>query len=127
MTLLLDTSALIYWTLLPSKLSSAAQAAIDASNRILISSISIWEVGIKAQKGQLVLPGAVQQFTFMLQQSYSVEFVAVDEKIWLKNLELVWDHRDPADRIIVATAILLHCPLVTSDLQIREFYPQSVW
>ena len=52
---------------------------------------------------------------------------AVDTETWLANLELSWDHRDPADRTIVATAVVNDCPLVTSDRAMRDFYPCAVW
>ena len=51
----------------------------------------------------------------------------VDVLTWIKNIELDWDHRDPADRTIVATASLHACPLVTSDSAIRAFYSQTIW
>ena len=44
-----------------------------------------------------------------------------------KNLELDWDHKDPADRTIVATAMLLSSSLVTSDRMIKQFYAEAVW
>ena len=56
-----------------------------------------------------------------------LEIVAVDERIWLKNLELDWDHRDPADRTIIATAMLSSCPLITSDRVIRRYYAETIW
>jgi PIN domain nuclease of toxin-antitoxin system len=56
-----------------------------------------------------------------------VEILPVDEKIWLKNLQLDWPHRDPADRTIVATATLFSCPLITSDRVIQSFYAETIW
>ena len=43
------------------------------------------------------------------------------------NLAFNWIHRDPADRTIVATAVRLNAPLVTSDQTIHAFYARSVW
>lgn len=45
----------------------------------------------------------------------------MDTATWLKSLELEWEHRDPADRVIVATALLRGTPLVTADDQIQRF------
>ena len=56
-----------------------------------------------------------------------MEIAPGDERIWLKNLELDWDHKDPADRTIVATAMLLSSPLVTSDRIVKQFYAETVW
>ena len=123
----LDTSALLFWTLDRPRLSEAAATAIADADRVLVSAISIWEIGIKVSKGKLSIPISVREYAQQLQLVDRVEVVSVDAETWLTNLELQWDHRDPADRSIVATAQLLSCPLVTSDTTIRAFYPRSVW
>ncbi|MDA0745377.1 MAG: type II toxin-antitoxin system VapC family toxin [bacterium] len=124
---ILDTSALIFWTLDPNRLSRTAEKAISDTDRILISSISIWEIGIKVKKGNLTLPLSLQEYVQNLQHLDRFEIVPVDETTWLKNIELNWEHRDPADRTIVATAILHAGPLITSDERIRSFYSAAVW
>ena len=127
MTVVLDTSALIYWTLNPLQLSALAQAAIKRSNHIVISSISIWEIGIKVNKKQLRLPLSLEAYVHNLQRVRYVELVPVDTATWLTNLSLKWAHRDPADRTIVATAHLRKAPLVASDKTIQEFYAKTIW
>ena len=123
----LDTSALLFWTLDRARLSAAAASAIADADRILVSSISIWEIGIKVSKGRLSIPVPVREYAERLQLVDRVEVLPVDTETWLANLDLQWEHRDPADRSIVATALLKSCPLVTSDTTIRAFYGQSVW
>ena len=125
--IVLDTSALVFWTLNRDRLSRTAAQAISDADRIALSSISIWEIGIKVKKGQLSIPISIQEFTDKLEQIDRLDILLVDVQTWLKNLELDWDHRDPADRTIVATASLHACPLVTSDSTIRAFYSQAVW
>ena len=125
--IVLDTSALIFWTLDPDRLSQAADQAIAAAGRRCLSSISIWEIGIKVRQNRLALPLPMAEYVEKLKTVQGVEIAPVDERIWLKNLELDWDHRDPADRTIVATAMLSSCPLVTSDRNIRSFYAESIW
>jgi len=127
MTAVLDTSALVYWTLDPIKLTSTAQTHIQQAGRLIVSSISVWEIGIKVQKGKLQLPLPVDVFARQLQRVQGVEIMAVDLETWLANLALNWTHRDPADRTIVATAIRLNAPLITSDQIIRAYYSQAVW
>ena len=50
-----------------------------------------------------------------------VELLPVDAPTWLRSLALPWDHRDPADRVIVATALLRGLPVLTKDARIHEF------
>ena len=124
---LLDTSTLVFWTLDRDRLSTAATLAITDADRIALSAISIWEIGIKVKKQQLVIPVPVREFTSRLEQVDRVEILPVCVRTWIGNIELNWDHRDPADRTIVATASLNACPIVTSDSIIQAYYPQTIW
>jgi PIN domain nuclease of toxin-antitoxin system len=126
---LLDTCALLWWTLEPESLSSRAK---EACERItldggFVSSISIWEAGIKARRGALELGTTLEDYVARLKRLGSLEIIAVDEDIWVKNLSLQWDHRDPADRTIVATALLRDLSIVTGDEIIRKFFPKVIW
>lgn len=125
--IVLDTSALIFWTLDRERLSRAASRAIDDADRIILSSISIWEVGLKVNRQRLSIPVPIQEFADGLERIDRVDILPVDVRTWIKNLDLDWDHRDPADRTIVATASLHACPLVTSDSTIRAFYSRTIW
>ena len=127
--ILLDTCALIWWTLDPQELSEKAK---EACSRIIndgafISSISIWEIGIKLKKRKLEISTSLEEYVDRLKQLGTVEIIAVDEVIWIKNLSLDWSHPDPADRTIVATAELMNVPIVTKDELIRNYYPHTIW
>ena len=122
-----DTETLIFWTLNRERLSAAAALAIEQADNIGISSISIWEIRIKVGKGKLDLPLSIREFTDRLAQVDRVQLLPVDTATWITNLELDWHHRDPADRTLVATAILHNCPLVSPDATIRAYHPQTIW
>jgi PIN domain nuclease of toxin-antitoxin system len=120
---------LLWWTLSPRKLS---KAALDACNGIsgrggAVSSISIWEVGIKVKKGKLALPFSVAEYASRLRKVAGLELIPVEASIWLESLALNWRNPDPVDRVIVATARVLDLPLVTRDKEIAAFYPKTVW
>jgi len=125
--IVLDTSALLYWTLDPEQLSPSAWQAIQEADKIIISSISVWKIALKVKRGKLEIPLPIFELAERLQNLGKLEILPVDVQTWLDNLELDWDHRDPADRTIVAIATRLACPLVTSDSIIAEFYNQTVW
>jgi PIN domain nuclease of toxin-antitoxin system len=126
-TVLLDTSALLYWTLDPIQLSSSAARAIDGADQVLVSSIAIWEISIKVKRGKLVIPVSVREYAKRLKGVDRVEIIPVDEPTWIDSIDLDWQHRDPADRVMVATAKRFACPLVTSDATILRFHSESVW
>jgi PIN domain nuclease of toxin-antitoxin system len=123
----LDTSALLYWTLDPEQLTSAARQAIEDADRLVVSSISVWEIGLKVKRGKLTIPLSINEYVDRLQRLDRLKIVSVDVRTWLENLDLAWEHRDPADRTIVATARLLGCPLVASNRRVAAFYDETIW
>ena len=125
----LDTCALLWWTLDPDTLSPAAAATCNgiADKGALVSSISIWEIGIKVKRGKLALPISLDEYVDRLKSVMGLRITPVDERVWLDNLALKWEHRDPADRTIVATAQRRTLPIVTKDRIIAEFYPKVIW
>ena len=124
--IVLDTSALLYWTLDPAQLSSTARQAIEQAERIVISSISVWEIALKVKLNKLVLPLTIPDYVERLQQLEALEILPVDVQTWLDNLALAWEHRDPADRTIVALAVRFDCPLITSNRLIAAYYPRTI-
>lgn len=124
--IVLDTSALIRWIDGTSDLSIAARQAINAADRRLISSISVWEIAQKAKQGRLLMRLSPAQLVDKLQQTAGVEIVSVDAQSWIDSVELKWDHKDPADRVIVALAERLDCAIVSSDRVIADFYPKTI-
>ena len=127
--ILLHTCALLWWTLAPEKLSENAANACEKINEqgACISSISIWEIGIKLKKGALQMDEDLNGYVNRLRLLRSIDIIPVDENIWIKNLSLDWDHKDPAGRTIVATAMKKNCPIVSKDQIIRNFYPHTIW
>ena len=125
--IVLDTSALVFWTLDPAQLSERAKQVIEETEQINISSISVWEIALKVKRGKLAIPLTIDDYVERLNQLDRLKITAVDVQNWLDNLNLSWEHRDPADRTIVALAARLGCPLLTSDSRIAEFYEETVW
>src|SRR5262245_42834133 len=105
--IVLDTSALIFWTLDRARLSIKAAHAIQTADSVRVSSISIWEIGTKVKRGKLTIPLELRAYTEKLKAVDRLEIVPVSEEIWIRNLELLWNHKDPADRTIVALAAAL--------------------
>ena len=125
--IVLDTSALLFWTQNRAMLSGPALAAIQTADSLAIASISLWEVGWKQKMGKLHLPITAAELHERLRKVDRVTFVPTTADIWLTTVALEWSHKDPADRVIVATALQHNCSLVTSDATIRQFYDRVVW
>ena len=130
MSVVLDTCALLWWSLDPDELSDAARIAIEKMEREkngITPSMAIWEIAIKVKNKKLDLRFPLDIYVSKLKQSDVVRIVPVDEDILVKSVNLEWSHRDPVDRIMVALAMNNGCSIITKDLEIREFYAQTVW
>ncbi len=128
--IVLDTHALLWWALDPQCLSPEAERRTSQMEQAggFASSISIWELGIKVKRKKLDLPVSIDEFARRVQRGNVVEFLPVDTDIWLRSLSLRWEHPDPADRVIVATAMAKDLPLLTKDQTVRDFPDvQTVW
>ncbi len=125
--ILLDTNALLFVMLNQDKLTAGALKAITDADELLVSSISIWEIAVKNKKGKLPLPFTPEELVYHLKNVTNLTLQPVDERIWLKNVSLDWDNKDPADRTVVATAALRGIPIVSSDRAIGDYYPRTIW
>ena len=126
---LLDTCALLWWTLDPERLSEEALKVCDTipQEGAFISSVSVWEIGIKIKKGALEIGDTLSGYVNRLRALGSLEIIPVDEKIWIQNVLFDWQHKDPVDRTIVATAMLRDLPVMTKDRIILDYYSKTIW
>ena len=130
MKIVLDTCALIWWSLDPDKLSTTAKDAcreMEKKKNGLVPSISIWEIAIKIKNKKLDLGVDLERYVATLKKSDVVQIVPIDEDIWLKSVSLDWTHRDPADRVVVALAKITQSAIITSDRQVKSFYSKVIW
>lgn len=130
--IVLDTHALVWWVNGPESLSKKARLTIERElpdGEILISSISTWEIATLVARNRLVLSMDVSSWIGTAATIEGVRFVPVDNEISIKSTELIGEfHKDPADRIIVATARKFAAPLVTSDEKIRSYpHVKTIW
>ena len=125
----LDTHVLLWWSLDPDMLSSRARSACSEIGRTgaVVSSISIWELGIKIKRGKLDIGLDIAEYLRRLRRLSSLSIVPVDAATWVQNLNLDWSHDDPADRTIVATALMRDADLISKDRNMRDFYDRTIW
>jgi PIN domain nuclease of toxin-antitoxin system len=130
--IVLDTHAWVWWVNGTSILSRKAHRAIGQAARaaaVFVSSISVWEVAQLVSKQRLELEMSVESWVAKSDAMPFLHFVPVDNSIFIKSVQLPGDfHKDPADRIIVATATVLGFPLVTRDRRILKYpHVKTLW
>lgn len=126
---LLDTCALLWWTVDPQKLSQKAKTICSdiEDSTGYVSSVSVWEIGIKVRNKKLDIGMSFQRYVNNLSELSQLVILPVDLDVWVRSVSLEWTHRDPADRIIVATAELNDFQILTNDRLITDFYTACVF
>jgi PIN domain nuclease of toxin-antitoxin system len=115
--ILLDTHVLVRYMLDEGKLGRRALSAIDralANDEVFVSAISFWEVATLVAKRRLELDTTVAAFRDLAIRNGAREQV-LDGDIATLAGELPAAHGDPADRMLVATAIVRGLTLLTAD------------
>ena len=131
--ILLDTHAMIWWCNGDSQLSPTAaktiSEAVSAGQDICISAISAWELGMLVKKNRLALNRPVEDWINTVSAIDQVRFIPITPDIAVASTQLPGDfHKDPADRMIVATARNLGCPVVSADKQIINYdHVETIW
>ncbi|MCD0487097.1 type II toxin-antitoxin system VapC family toxin [Pedobacter sp. MC2016-14] len=104
----------------------AKQVLNDTNNDLYVSIATFWEITIKQSIGKLQLDYTIDELIkscvinniFIL--PIQIEYLKV-----LKDLPLI--HRDPFDRIIVATAIDMNYKLISRDSNVSKYAIDVIW
>ena len=113
--LLLDTCGLLWLAAGHRRLSAPARRRIDSATLVGVSAITAWELGLKAARGELKLPMEAEQWFEGVVGHHRLQVFDITPRIAFEANRLPWHHRDPADRLILATARLHHMTVVTAD------------
>ena len=124
--MVLDTCAVLWLAFNRENFSEETLNKIENSDNIIISTMSFWEIGIKIKKKKATIPLSLQDLIRLYVNNENVSIIAPDLNIILQSLEFKWKHRDPVDRMIVATAKKFDDYIVTSDMVIKKFYKKTV-
>ena len=121
MRLLLDTHVWL-WTLTdPDRLGRRARSAVArAANELWLSPISIWELLVLAERGRVKLDEEPGRWAREALRRSPVREATLTNEVAIQSREIASVHPDPADRFIMATALVYELTLVTADEAIRD-------
>jgi len=127
MKYLIDTHVVLWIAENSVMLSANAKDAIlDENNEKYVSIVSAWEIAIKLGTGRLKLNGGVDEFFRMTDDNGF--FTLSVEREYIRHLERLSDiHKDPFDRLIVATAMAENMTVITADENIHKYDVQCLW
>ena len=127
MQYLLDTHALIWYLEDSSHLPKKAKELIDdPDNYVCVSAASLWEIAIKMSLCKLKLDLGLDELFKIIADS---DFVAmqIENKHLLKLLGLPFIHKDPFDRLLIATAISEELTIISGDENIQRYGMAWTW
>jgi PIN domain nuclease of toxin-antitoxin system len=122
--IVLDTHIWVWWihgsdTLTPEQMSVIEE---NETGVIGVSAISCWEVAKLVERGRLQLDVPVEEWLEQALNYPGVRLLELTPEIAVESTRLPGEfHRDPADQIIVATARLFDCLLLTADGLIKDY------
>ena len=124
--LLLDTHIALWLDSGDDRLRASTRALIDGcwqnGGAILLSAITVWEIALLVDTGRIDLDVPVAEWIERFLDCPGIEAVPLGHQAASRSYQLHHlEHRDPADRLLIATAIELACPLVTYDERIVRF------
>lgn len=124
--LLLDTHVALWLDSGDDRLRSSTRVLIDDCWRnggtIFLSAVTGWEVALLVDTGRIDLDIPVEAWIERFLDRPGIEAVPLGYRAASRSYQLHHlGHRDPADRLLIATAIELACPFVTYDERIARF------
>ena len=121
MRCLLDTQIALWLFENDDKLSDNAKSNIlNPANQCFFSVVSLWEVALKMNIGKYKFPGGFPALRQLVDDNY-FEVIPIKDQHMNGLFALPFHHRDPFDRLIIATALTENLALITSDVEIQKY------
>jgi PIN domain nuclease of toxin-antitoxin system len=126
--LVLDTHVLV-WAHKGIRISKRVEKLIVGAGKkqeLFVSAITPWEIAVGVRRGRIRVAGDVLEWIHGALDALSAAVASLDPAVAVDAVNLpAWEHSDPADRIIVATARRLGASLLTSDSSIIDYAAET--
>jgi PIN domain nuclease of toxin-antitoxin system len=114
--LLLDTHVWLWMVLEPERCRpNVRELILDAESEIFLSPVSVWEVVLLMERGRLGFDGSSERIPELLLDRMPHREAPLTRAVALATRAVTLEHRDPADRLLAATAAAFDLTLITAD------------
>jgi len=119
--LLLDTHIFLWSMLEPERLNRKVGVELEnRKNELWFSPISTWEIMLLEKKGRIALKPDAASWLREAFKRAPVKEARINHEIAIQSCLIKLPHRDPADRLLVATAVVYDLTLVTADERLMQ-------
>lgn len=121
--IVLDTHTMIWAVQDDPRLGRQARHLLEKAvdDGILVPAICAWETALLVSRGQVDLELETEGWMRRVLSRPGYKFAPLEPEIAIASVALDWGHKDPADRMIVATAQHWCAPLMTADREIKRY------
>ena len=121
--IVLDTHIWVWWVQNDARLTQKYQQWLQEyeSDGLGLNIVSCWEVAKLVEKNRLILPLTIDRWLEVALAYPGVQLLNLTLPIVVDSTQLSGFHNDPFDQIIVATARIYGCPLLTVDNKILNY------
>jgi PIN domain nuclease of toxin-antitoxin system len=125
MEYLIDTQIVIWSIISPNKLSVKVREILQ-NHSIGVCQVSLFEIAIKQKIGKLTeLDLSIEALTDrLLTDNFEILSIQNNHIVAYDDIPLMSDHKDPFDRLILATALSEDLPIISSDENFKLYVPQ---
>jgi len=128
-SVLLDTCAFIWLCSEPEKFSVTAKNRLSEhpNPELFLSEASIFEIAIKCSQGKMELPGTPRRWIGSQLSIWGIHPLPISQDDIFTSTELPWHHKDPFDRLILASAKNNNLPILTADRLFSHYDVELIW
>jgi len=123
---LLDTCALIWLGFGDESLSMLARMRIEESEVVYVSPVTLWEISNKYRLGKIELPQVPREWFKNVCSRHRLTTLPLTNEIMIAAGELPEHHKDPADRMIIASALEEGIAIVTGDRKFSLYGVETI-
>ena len=127
MNVLLDTHTMIWFFEGADELSPTALKAIENDGNICFVSIaSIWEIAIKLSIEKLKMKVPFEKLSYLIWEN-SFELIPIRFEHTKELISMPYHHKDPFDRLIISQSIIEEMPVVSKDMNFKQYNINQIW
>lgn len=126
-SILIDTHVFAWSLIEPGRMSLDVRSLLVGGSMVYVPPCALHEITTKVRNGkwEAMVPHSDRLDSLCMSQGFHI--APYTAKMAMRSGAMDWDHRDPFDRMIAATAIEMACPLISADVAFDDLASLPGW